>query len=158
MSTKQPEKNSSSRPLNPKRRRVAIFFTDPSRAQQHCAEDMDINNIMNKYRNGGGILPSLIRQDAKYGDFSDATDYQESMNIVLKAQEQFAALSAETRDFFQNDPEKFLAFANNPKNGDALVKMGLATPKAKKPAQCEPREPGTPPDNNNQPPKGKESA
>lgn len=96
--------------------------------KQSFKDECDINNIMKKYKNTG-MLPEMIKTQPQYGDFSEVSDYMESMNIVLKAQEQFQNLSADVRNRFQNDPAQFLEFANDPKNGEEMVKMGLATKK-----------------------------
>lgn len=96
--------------------------------KQSFKDECDINNIMKKYKNTG-MLPEMIKTQPQYGDFSEVSDYMESMNIVLKAQEQFQNLSADVRNRFQNDPAQFLDFANDPKNGEEMVKMGLATKK-----------------------------
>lgn len=96
--------------------------------KQSFKDECDINNIMKKYKNTG-MLPEMIKTQPQYGDFSEVSDYMESMNIVLKAQEQFQNLSADVRNRFQNDPALFLDFANDPKNGEEMVKMGLATKK-----------------------------
>lgn len=102
------------------------FFTDPiTRTKQSFQDECDINNIMKKYEDTG-ILPGMIQQNPQYGEFADVPSYHEALNTIAHAHEQFEALSAHTRDRFDNDPAKFLAFVNNPKNGEELIKMGLA--------------------------------
>jgi len=108
---------------------VEVVNDDPTLCQQQHAADADINNIMRKYESQG-ILPELILQDPKYGDFSDVPSYQEACNIVRMANEQFLGLSAEVRDRF-NTPEKFLEFCQNPANQREMIQMGLATEKMK---------------------------
>lgn len=71
----------------------------------------------------------MIKQNPQYGDFSNVEEYQTSLNIVIRANDQFNALSSELRDRFQNDPSKFLEFCDNPQNSEELVKLGLAIPK-----------------------------
>jgi len=110
--------------------------------KQSFKAECDINNIMRKYQ-AQGVLPSLILQDPKYGDFSNVPDYQEALNLVLKAQAQFGGLSAEVRDRFGSDPSRFLAFCENPANQEELISMGLAT-----------RKPATPVANANAPAPG----
>lgn len=110
------------------RRRVAIEFKKPSRTHQSFKDECDINNILKRYERTGQ-LPELIKSNPQYGDFSEAVDYQEAINIVRHAETQFAALPAEVRDRFRNSPEKFLQFVEDPKNGPQLVEMGLATPR-----------------------------
>ena len=69
----------------------------------------------------------MISQNARYGDFSQVTDYQNSLNVVKHAQDQFAALSSTVRKRFDNDPAKFLEFATDPSNLSEMVSLGLAT-------------------------------
>lgn len=92
--------------------------TDPSQAAE-----LDVNYIIKKAQQTG-ILPGI---DAKrvYGDFSSAMDYQQSLNIIIKAEEQFMGLDAELRAKLDNDPAKFLEFVSDPKNKDLMVKYGL---------------------------------
>lgn len=106
-------------------KKVGLICNDKSLTKQADAKDADINNIMKKYLKTG-VLPNLIKQEPRYGDFSEVSDYLDSMNTVLFANEQFAALSAEVRKQFDNDPAKFLEFASNPENGEEMVKLGLA--------------------------------
>jgi len=92
-------------------------------------EDADVNNIMRRYTKTGQ-LPALMKQNPHYGDFSNVKDYQESMDIVIHAQQQFAALPAETRSFFNHDPSRMLSFVSDPKNKTKMIEMGLAIEKA----------------------------
>lgn len=108
------------------RRRVQLICQDKSRAQQNMKAECDINNIVKRFRETGQ-LPHMINREARYGDFSDVGTYQDAINTVMLAQEQFDALPAATRRRFDNDPAKFLEFATDPKNQDELIKMGLAT-------------------------------
>ena len=62
-----------------------------SRTKQSFKDECDINNILKKY-NKTGQLPAMIKADPKYGDFSNSASYQESLNLVLLAQEQFSNL------------------------------------------------------------------
>lgn len=92
--------------------------------KQSMAAECDINNIMANYQNTG-LLPDMIKTNPVYGDFSDPQSYQEAMNIVLFAEEQFLSLSAHVRERFGNDPQKFLEFTSDPKNQDEMEKLGL---------------------------------
>lgn len=114
---------------------VKVHWTEEmrkaSKVKQQFAEEMNINNIMRKY-NRTGILPDLIKQNPVYADFSNVPDYQESLNRVILAQEQFMALPADVRKRFGNDPEQFLNFAQDPSHVEEMIEMGLATRKEKK--------------------------
>ena len=46
----------------------------------------------------------------------------------------FAAMPAEVRDRFQNDPGRFLEFANDASNYEEALKMGLAIKRPEKAA------------------------
>lgn len=131
-----------------KRKSVSVKFTKPSRTRQEFAADCDINNIMQKYRDNG-TLPQLIKQNPQYGDFASVPDYQEALNTVALANEQFEALPAHVRDRFRNSPEAFLAFAADKKNHQEMVDLGLAEKTLLKPpkASQEPsqKDPGSKP-------------
>jgi len=114
------------------------FSKSPSLTKQSEAAGCDINNILSKFEKTG-ILPELIRADGRYGDFSEVPEYQAAHEIISRAQEQFAALSAPVRERFGNDPAQMLQFCTNPANSKAMVEMGLALERA--PSQPAP---GTP--------------
>lgn len=71
----------------------------------------------------------LIKENPRYGDFSDPVSYQDSLNLVLFAQQQFEALDSRVRERFLNDPARFLEFTNDPKNMDEMIQLGLAIPR-----------------------------
>lgn len=94
--------------------------------KQSELQESDINFLMSRYERTG-LLPEMIRKDPRYGDFSDPVSYQDSLNLVQHAQEQFDSLDAHIRKRFGNDPAEFLAFAEDPSNAGEMVRMGLAT-------------------------------
>jgi len=106
-----------------------ITFSKPSRTKQSFAKEANINYIMERYTRTGQ-LPTLIKKEPAYGDFSKSIDYQESLNIVTKAQTQFDALPSTTRKFFNHDPSRMLEFCSDPQNTNQMIKLGLAIPKA----------------------------
>lgn len=108
------------------RRRHQKIFTKPSMAKQSFRDECDINNVLKKY-NKTGQLPDLIKQNPQYGDFSEAPDYQDALNLVILAEQQFNALPAHARKRFNNDPAEFLAFVHNSDNAEEMVSLGLAT-------------------------------
>jgi len=94
------------------------------KTHQSFKDECNINNVMAKYAQTGQ-LPELIKKQPQYGDFSQAPDYQEAQNIVIRANAQFNSLDARVRERFANEPLKFLEFANNPANADEMAKLGL---------------------------------
>lgn len=93
-------------------------------AVQSEKESCDINNILKRFEEKGQ-LSEMIEREPRYGDFSSVPDYQESLEIVIKAEEQFNALPAKVRDRFEGKPEKFLAFVADVNNKEEMEKMGL---------------------------------
>lgn len=101
------------------------FTGDPGKTDQSQAAECDINNILKNYQRTG-VLPN-VNKEALYADVSNPVSYQEALDLVINAQNQFDALDAHTRQRFSNDPAEFLAFVDDPKNAQELVKLGLAT-------------------------------
>lgn len=95
--------------------------------KQSDKDSCDINLIMKRYE-ATGQLPDLIARDARYGDFSSVPSYQEALEIVSKAEEQFGLLPAVVRDRFANNPEEMLRFCADSRNHEEMVRMGLALP------------------------------
>lgn len=88
----------------------------------------NINSIISRYKKTG-IIPFMHTQPL-YGDFTNSMDYQESLNLLIRAQEQFDGLPSQVRKRFGNDPKEFLDFMNNP--DEALFqekrRLGLMAP------------------------------
>lgn len=109
--------------------KTALDFTGKkSRTLQSDAEAADINNILKRYQRTG-LLPEMIKTNPRYGEFADVPSYQEALNIVKLAHEQFDNLDAHVRARFQNSPEEFLAFTSNSDNLKEMVELGLAIEK-----------------------------
>lgn len=108
------------------RKKPTIHCTQPTKTQQHLAESTSIKAILKRYRNVNDLRHAVESNPGLYGDFSDAKSYQDSLNVVLQANDQFASLPSEVRERFQNDPAQFLEFASDEKNLPEMVKMGLA--------------------------------
>jgi phage internal scaffolding protein len=102
-----------------------IICKEPS-VKQSFKDECDINYIMDRYTKNGQ-LPDMIKENPTYGDFSSDKTYQEALNIVLKADEQFMALPIQIREKFHHEPSEFLTFVENPANQAELINMGLAT-------------------------------
>lgn len=127
-------------------KRHQIFFDDSSLTKQSFAEEANINTIMRRYEQTG-ILPDPVTKNKMYGDFSNVTSYQEALDKLALAQSQFDSLPARIRKEFDNSPYKFVEFASNPDNLDAMVEMGLAEPRIDAvAAPAAPAEEETPPD------------
>lgn len=108
-----------------RRNRVVLEEFGESRTVQADAERTDIRNILERARRNGGTYAYMTAKQGFYADISEAPSYIEALNVVARAQQQFELLPADIRDRFNNDPAKFLAFANDEKNAEELVKLGL---------------------------------
>lgn len=108
------------------RRRVSISFADsPSMTKQSFKEECDINHLIKRYKKTG-VVTHLNALEAQYGDLG-AVDFQEAMDIVVRANGLFADLPSKVRKRFGNDPAAFLEFMNSSENADEMIALGLAT-------------------------------
>lgn len=133
-------------------RAVSALFatnnTEDDMTSQADAAEADINVIMSRYSKTGQ-LPQVI-QPGQYGDFSQVTDYRDAVDLVRRSEELFHQVPAETRKKFDNDPAKFLEFAQNSDNIDKMVEYGLAEKRQAPPEKgdakaTEPTSVGSPP-------------
>lgn len=95
------------------------------KTQQHFKDDSDINNIMARFISTG-LMDYVQTHEPQYGDCTGIT-FENAMDTVVRAQNLFDALPAEWRKRFQNSPEVFLDFVQDPDNLEEAIKMGLAT-------------------------------
>lgn len=103
---------------------TALVCETETKTQQQFRDDTDINTIIARFG-----IEAQVPADFKWpepNEFIDTFDFQSSMNIIRKAQEQFMSLPADVRSRFDNDPQKFMQFFNNPRNQEEAIEMGLA--------------------------------
>lgn len=115
-----------------------FFHTEgESLTQQHFQEECDIINIIKRH-DRNGIIEHVHRGQARYGDFSEVTDYREALDLVRDAQEEFMTIPSDIRKKFDNNPGKFYEFVSNPDNRDELIEMGFIneTPEAVAPSSA----------------------
>lgn len=106
------------------------LYCDPAEGmtRQEFAEEADINNLMARFEKTGQ-LPSNVGMNApQYLDVSEVPDLMTALQVVEAAKAAFMTLPARTRAEFENDPMKFVAFAENPENLEQMRKWGLAEP------------------------------
>lgn len=105
-------------------------FPDPSRGgrtRRSEADACDVNRIVAMHKRG--LVTSHITSKVGAYGFAPAVTFQDCMNRVREAQETFALLPSKTREYFANDPARFVEFASDPKNVEKLVELNLAVPK-----------------------------
>lgn len=98
----------------------------PDMTRQADAIDADINTIVRRF-GVTGTIPS-VAVPPSYQDFESVFDFQSAQNLIRAATESFAALPADIRYRFNNDPQLFVAFCDNKENLPEMRKMGLAIP------------------------------
>lgn len=103
------------------------IFTQKSKTQQHPKDEVNVNRILDKYRETG-LVSHVATRAAQYGDFSDVGTFQDVIHKVQAAQDLFDQIPSDIRKKFDNDPAKFIEFCSNPDNIDDLREMGLAVP------------------------------
>lgn len=108
------------------RNRVVLDCSeDEGRTEQHHKDACDVGQILARY-DKTGLITHVSAATARYGDFTQANEYQESLNMVIRAQDAFDQLPAKVRKRFDNDPGAFFEFATDPANLDEMVSLGLA--------------------------------
>lgn len=103
--------------------KAAGLVCGPSLAQQNFKDECDINNLVRSF-GLGAKMPENLRLP-RYGDFSHISSFHDAVNAIAQARETFDSLPAATRDFFRNDPQRFVAFCEDEKNRDKAVELGL---------------------------------
>ena len=107
------------------RNRVTLECPEDVITEQHHKDACSISQILSMY-DKNGLITHVNRSKAQYGDFTQVNEYQESLNMVIRAQDAFSELPSDIRKRFQNDPGQFFEFATNPDNQEEMVKLGLA--------------------------------
>lgn len=100
----------------------------PSLTRQEFADECDINKLMAQYEKTG-ILPTNVNTgQPRYLDVSDVPDLQAAHHVLHEATIAFMSLPATIRRDFDNDPVKFINFAENPENLPKMREWKLAPP------------------------------
>lgn len=100
---------------------------DPSQTQQSFADETDINNIVATFERTG-FWPENTGFEPRYGDTTLLPEFQEAQNLIAQANNSFSLLDAHVRAYFDNSPEKFVAFLSEPGHDAELRAPGLLNP------------------------------
>jgi len=104
----------------------ALEGPEESRTRQEFKAESDINTIIERF--GIGENPIAAQKWVTNLDIADApSNYQDVMNQLNEARDQFMSLPARVRTRFENDPHRFVEFVSDPRNQEEMVFMGLAT-------------------------------
>lgn len=122
---------------------TALYCDEPSLTQQHFKEECDINEILRRSQ-VSGQLP-VRSTPPMYGDFTAVPkSLEESFAMIKQANDLFMALPWEARERFGNNPEKMIAFLQDPRNREEAIRLGLVNKPAEKPAGEVEEEPPAP--------------
>jgi len=118
----------------------------PSLARQEFAEECDINTIMERY-DSGETITHVARSSPLYLDYTAVPDnLMDAMNFMEGARMEFMRLPAKVRKEFDNDPARFVSFAEDPANLDQMRAWDLAPKPPEPPAPpAAPSGPAAPP-------------
>lgn len=97
--------------------------SDPSRTQQHMADETDINKLVATYARTG-IIPGSDLPAMEF-HVDEIFDYQTAMNQLIASNQAFMALPSNIRDRFHNDPAHLLDFVSHENNRDEAIRLGL---------------------------------
>jgi len=123
-------------------KRVSTLNDLPTLTQQQYKDQVDVNNIMKRYKKTGSLSHVRNAQQGAYLDLTEIPDYAESLMQVKKAQESFEMIPAELRIKFNNDPKQLINYLKDPKNKDEAIKHGLLVKRANEETQTnEPAKP-----------------
>jgi phage internal scaffolding protein len=100
-----------------------LVCEEPTRAQQHHKDECDINVILERFGKTGQVPVNAI--SGTYGDFSGVHDYHTAMNALIAVESEFAALPANIRNRFANDPANLVQFLDDPTNRAEAETLGL---------------------------------
>lgn len=110
----------------------AIVFTENSLTDQNFKEETDVNMILAKYKVTRNLAVLGLGADGqplgnpKYGDdYADIGTYQECLEVVTQAEEQFMQLPGSIRKEFGNTPEGMLKWLQDPANYERGVELGF---------------------------------
>lgn len=107
--------------------KVVTKITKESKTQQQFGQQTDINWIMKRYQDTG-MISHVNRSQGQYIDVSEIPSYQDSLNMVIKAQTMFQNLPSYLRKRFGNNPQQMLDFMADPQNANEALELGLLDP------------------------------
>lgn len=103
--------------------------------QQHMKTEVDINRIIAKAQQTGQIPPGRI--GGTFAEYPREIELMDAYDLVADAEESFAALPAQVRARFQNDPVLLCQFLGDEKNRAEAVSLGLIQPPERQPESVE---------------------
>lgn len=100
-----------------------VINCGPSRTKQEFKHDADIHRILAKYTRTGtlnwvnNVNPEFIE--------TDPIEFQDAMNLIVNARNEFDKLPAAVRREFDYDPQEFLKEAGQESSREKFERLGL---------------------------------
>lgn len=104
------------------------LVTGKGKTKQSFKDKVDINKIIKRHHKTG-MIEHINKKEPFYGDVSDIAGYQESLEVVMKANELFGNMSAEIRKKFKNNPMDMITWLQDPKNAQEAFDLGMTVKK-----------------------------
>lgn len=105
-----------------KRKVITVLGTEEKteQAQKHLT---DVHALLEPAKKRG-LLRHAYDYEGEYDDIPPLT-YEDALNTVAKAEQMFDALPRDIKNKHGNNPSNFLAWAQDPANGEQMLKMGI---------------------------------
>ena len=115
-------------PVRPKNRKEELALTEypdysDGRTKQSFKDETDVNKIIQRAQQIGGLAHVQKYPEAVYGEFSGEMDLLTAHERMSKAQEIFNDLPSEVRAEFHNDALRFVKYAGSLQPGELLEKI-----------------------------------
>ena len=104
-------------------KKVTVTFSGPGRTKQQFKDECDINHIMARFQQTG-LLDFVNRGQPQYLDVT-GHDYQTAMDTIANANSLFQQMPSALRAEFNNSPQEFVEFCENPANAPRMAELGL---------------------------------
>lgn len=101
---------------------TATINNSPSKTEKSHRKECNINTIMARARRG---IPTSIRTNGLFGDFTNVESYHYALNKVADAKSDFENLPSALRKRFDQDPAKLIEFLASEDNRQEAIELGL---------------------------------
>ena len=99
---------------------------EKSMTRQEFKKECDVNVVLDRYLKTGQLPYSA--GTGVYSNVSEVPSYQEALQFVIDAQNDFAKLNPHVKNRFGNNPQNLIEFLQNEDNYDEALKLGLVRP------------------------------
>lgn len=106
-------------------KRVTTVNNLPTRTQQQYKDQVNVNNIISKFKKTGSITHVRNAQEGVYMDLTELPSLQEAHEVVIAASKAFEAVPSKIRQRFGHDPQQMLDFLKDKNNDEEAIKLGL---------------------------------